>query len=154
MNRILFILFIFCISLKSTSAQNDAGEGDVISEQNYIVEDLFTKLPLSIIQNRAKVQERGYYIDFSADWCHPCQLMDETTFRDYEVVKFSKENFYAVQLDMTDFDAIEMQAMYNISSLPTILFFNHNGTLIGRSSGLQTGTLFLKKLKEINALLF
>ncbi len=119
-------------------------------EEHYVVDYLFTNLPFEEVKTKAKEEKKAYYIDFTADWCTPCKLMEKTTFRDYDVVNYTKENFYAVQLDMTDFDAIEMQAKYNISSLPTILFFDYNGELIGRTTGLQTGSLFFKKLKEIN----
>ncbi|MGB0886410.1 MAG: thioredoxin family protein, partial [Chitinophagales bacterium] len=143
----------------------ELGEGDlylqseeyknaqVVSESNYVVPHLFTNLAFEEVQEKAFNERKIYYVDFSASWCQPCKLMDQTTFRDYEVVKFTKENFYAVQLDMSDFDAIEMQAKYQIGSLPTILFFDHLGNLIDRTTGLQTGTLFLKKLKEIKNLI-
>lgn len=165
----IFGVFVFVLGMLNFAFAQEMGEGDLYmlsltpkeraallsgsqvetSEEEYIVEDLFTRLPLDEVKQISKAEKKIYYIDFSADWCQPCKLMDQTTFRDYEVVKFSHENFYAVQLDMTDFDAIEMQAMYNITALPTILFFDYNGNLIGRSTGMQSGTLFLSKLKEI-----
>lgn len=165
----IFGILVFVLAMLNFSFAQEVGEGDlymqsltpaeraallsgsqiITSEEEYIVEDLFTRLPLEEVKQKAKAEKKIYYIDFSAEWCQPCKLMDATTFRDYEVVKFTHENFYAVQLDMTDFDAIEMQAMYKIAALPTILFFDYNGNLIDRATGMQTGTLFLSKLKEI-----
>lgn len=160
----IIALLAFGLLLQTTSAQSEMGEGDmyvqsqeyknaeVVSERRYIVPNLFSRLPFAEVQEKALNERKIYYVDFSASWCQPCKLMDQTTFRDYNVVKYSKQNFFAVQLDMSDFDAIEMQAKYNIGSLPTILFFDYQGNLIGRTTGLQTGTLFLKKLKEIKSL--
>lgn len=172
------ISLIFCFS--TIFSQEEMGEGDIYlqnlknspnkevffeeqasepseiyieSSDIYVVDHLFTSLNFEQVKQKAKNEQKGYFIDFSAEWCAPCKMMDKTTFRDYNVVKYSHENFYAVQLDMSDFDAIEMQAMYSIASLPTILFFDFNGNLVGRTTGLQTGTLFLQKLKEINTLL-
>lgn len=120
------------------------------STDNYIVDYLFTTLPFEEVKKIAKEKGKKYYIDFTASWCAPCKMMDKTTFRDYLVVTYTQKNYIAVQLDMTDFDAIEMQAMYNIKSLPTILFFDANSNLIDRALGFQTGTLFLEKLKEVH----
>jgi thioredoxin 1 len=136
------------VDTNETSATNQ--QSTIINSETYIVDHLFTKLAFEEIKIKARNEKKSYFIDFTADWCAPCKMMDKTTFRDYHVVEYTKENYYAVQLDMTDFDAIEMQAMYNIASLPTILFFDYEGNLIGRTTGLQTGTLFLQKLKEIN----
>jgi len=122
----------------------------VQSSERIIPDYLFTTLPFEEIKTKAKEEKKNYYIDFTADWCSPCKMMDRTTFRDYLVVSYTKRNFYAIQLDISDFDAIEMQAKYNIESLPTILFFDYNGNLIDRATGLQTGTLFLEKLKEVH----
>lgn len=118
--------------------------------ERIIPDYLFTNLPFEEIKAIAKAEKKSYYIDFTADWCSPCKMMDKTTFRDYLVVSYTQRNYYAVQLDISDFDAIEMQAKYNIESLPTILFFDYNGNLIDRAKGFQTGTLFLKKLKEVH----
>lgn len=127
-------------------------EEDTLIEttEEYIVDNLFTKLSFDQVKNRALIERKNYYIDFTAEWCAPCKMMDKTTFRDYLVVSYTQKNYIAVQLDMTDFDAIEMQAIYNIKSLPSILFFDYNGNLIDRALGYQTGTLFLKKLKEVH----
>lgn len=169
MKKIFGVLVLCFVFLNMVSAQEEVGEGDlfmqslteeeraalasqnanIVSEERYIVSDLFIRIPLEEVKQKAKAEQKNYYVDFSAEWCQPCKLMDQTTFRDYEVVQYTKENFYAIQLDMSDFDAIELQAMYNVNSLPTILFFDHNGNLIGRTTGLQTGTLFLSKLKEM-----
>lgn len=163
MKKTLRLILLLLTVHVTVFAQEELGEGDlyvnsdeyaeanIVSEISYVVNDLFTRLPLEDIKIQAAFEKKIYYIDFSADWCQPCKLMDQTTFRDYEVVKYTQENFYAVQLDMSDFDAIEMQAKYKITSLPTILFFDYTGKLIGRTTGLQTGTLFLSKLKEIKA---
>lgn len=130
--------------------KKNGGDTLLLEEEIIEVEELFTHLSLEEVKQKAKVERKPYYIDFTADWCMPCKLMAKTTFKDYNVVKYSHQNYYAVRLDMSDFDAIEMQAKYKITSLPAILFFDPEGNLLGRSTGLQTGTLFLKKLKEFN----
>lgn len=156
-----FLMSTFLFYTCSLFAQTEISEGEMymqqlaaydttfVSETDYVVQDLFTRIPLADIKARALADKKPFYIDFYADYCQPCKLMEITTFKDYEVVRFTHSNFYAAQLDMTDFDAIEMQAMYKITALPTILFFDYKGNLIDRATGMQTGTLFLQKLKDV-----
>ncbi len=176
---IIFITFTFFIGFQ-IFAQEERGEGDIFMEenpdavysttvtgtektttiysysstdvnQNYVVDYLFTSLSYEEAKIKALNERKAYFIDFTADWCAPCKMMDKTTFRDYNVVEYSKKNYIALQMDISNFDAIEMQAMYGIESLPTILFFDYMGNLTGRTTGLQTGTLFYKKLQEMNS---
>lgn len=100
----------------------------------------------------AKEEKMPYMIDFTASWCLPCRLMDETVFRDYNVVQYANQNFIPIQLDMDDFDAMILKSQYDISQLPTILIFNYKGELVGRIEGLQTGTNFLEILKHYHTL--
>lgn len=44
-------------------------------------------------------QPRKIFVDVYTDWCGWCKKMDQTTFRNPEVVRALNEDFYAVKLD-------------------------------------------------------
>ena len=111
-------------------------------------QSLFSDMSYDELVQAAKQEKKPYFVDITADWCLPCQLMDETVFQDHLVKKYTAENYLAVQIDAQDFDALILKSAYQVTTLPTILFFNHKGKLIGKEEGLQTGTSFLEILKQ------
>ncbi len=113
-------------------------------------QSLFTDIGYDDVVKQAKKEKKPFFVDFSATWCLPCKLMDETVFQDMLVQQYTKENYLAIQLDIEDFDALILKSEYQIRSLPTILFFNSKGKMIAKEEGLQTGTNFLKMLKQYN----
>lgn len=131
MKQLLLILLSLHVGLSSLNAQ-----------------DLFTSLSYDEVVAQAKLLNKPYYIDFSASWCLPCKLMDETVFQDVLVNQYTKENYIALKLDVNDFDALILKGKYKVVSLPTILFFSSSGKLIAKVEGLQTGTHFLELLKK------
>lgn len=131
MNKLILILSVLVLTGTSLKAQG-----------------LFTDMSYDQVVQKAKKEKKPYYVDLTASWCLPCKLMDETVFQDQLVRQYTEENYLAVQLDIEDFDALILKSEHQVKSLPTILFFNYKGKLMGREEGLQTGTKFLKILKQ------
>lgn len=108
---------------------------------------LFTNLTYDEVKQYAKEFNRPFYVDITADWCFPCKMMEKTVFIDQKVVEYTHNNYFAIQLDIEDFDALILKSEYKISALPVVLFFNEKGKLVAKEEGLQTGTKFLELLK-------
>lgn len=113
-------------------------------------QELFTTLSYDEVLQYAKEFQKPFYIDLTATWCLPCKMMDETVFQDSKVIEYTHQNYLALKLDVEDFDAMILRSEHNVNSLPTVLFFNYKGKLVGRSEGLTTGTSFLQTLIKYN----
>ncbi|MBK8699499.1 MAG: thioredoxin family protein [Saprospiraceae bacterium] len=96
---------------------------------------------------RAKEEGKMLFLDFYADWCTPCKWMEETTFKDAEVLSLLKQNFVSVKINIDDFEGFELKSKFDIRFLPTILIFNSEGVMIER----REETLSAKMMKSVLA---
>jgi len=93
-------------------------------------------------------------IDFHADWCAPCQQMEQTTFKDRSVVKAAKE-VVRLRVDMTNFDSPEKEPLskrFNIYGLPALIFLAADGTeaTSARLVGFATPQELIGSLRSLN----
>ena len=74
--------------------------------------------------NKAKSENKPAIIDFYADWCLSCKIMDVHTFADPKVKK-NLENFVFIHVNMTTQtkDVSELQKKFNIIAPPSIIFY-------------------------------
>ncbi|MGO1500542.1 MAG: protein-disulfide reductase DsbD [Marinobacter sp.] len=77
---------------------------------------------------QAQEQGRPVMLDFYADWCISCKVMERNVFSDADVIR-SLEPFTLLQIDMTD-NTKAQQALLDSLGLfgpPAILFYGENG---------------------------
>lgn len=60
----------------------------------------------------AKEKNKFVMVKLYADWCGPCQMMDEITFSDPKVIKIIDENFLAAKLN------VESEKIINCDNWP------------------------------------
>jgi thioredoxin len=87
-----------------------------------------------VIRSLIEDTKQAVVLDFSASWCGPCKKL-------YPVIKALAEKYNHIhffKIDICQQDEENLGDLYNISSLPTCLFFN-NGELLQKEEGLQSG---------------
>ena len=98
----------------------------------------------------AHQQSKPVIIDFTADWCVNCKVIEKEVFADPSVVP-QLTNFVTLQSDMTDWSSPKnaaLQQKFNVVSLPAIVFLDKNGSEIKslRITGRLPVADFLKRL--------
>lgn len=72
---------------------------------------------------------------FSANWCMPCQLMEESTFKDTALKKFCEGTFLFYKVDVDESAGQELKKKWNIKYLPTLMVLSSNGNEQDRVTG-------------------
>jgi thiol:disulfide interchange protein DsbD len=105
---------------------NEKGHPEFVVVKN--LEDLFGKVAA------ASAEGKSVMVDLYADWCVACKEFEARTFPDPAVIK-ALENTVWMQIDLTDNtpEGLEFQEYFDITGLPTILFFDSNGYELPRS---------------------
>lgn len=89
---------------------------------------IFERITTNDQLNEALASGEPVMLDFYADWCVSCVVMEKEVFSHPEALKF-KQQFRFVQMDVTDFDD-QHQALLDQLKLigpPAVIFFDKNG---------------------------
>lgn len=96
--------------------------------------------------NIAKENNRPVLIDFYADWCTACKVLDKEIYTAPDVIKKSKE-FINLKID-ADKDT-EIAARYKVYALPTLIFLDGNGKVLWRLEGVPTTSHFINTMQKV-----
>lgn len=96
---------------------------------------------------KAQAEGKPLMIDFWADWCGWCHRLDETTYRDPEVVRLAA-GFVPVKVNAEGSKAdVGVALRYGVAQLPTIAFVSPSGRAILKLQGFQGPGQFPKTME-------
>jgi len=117
-----------------------------------------------------KKEPKKMLVDVYTDWCGPCKMMDQKTFKQPDIVKYINKNFYAVKLNAERKDSVTIDGrtyffvkagrrgihtlakavMKDSPGYPTVTFFNEKGELIKAIPGYKSALEMDKLLHFYN----
>jgi thiol-disulfide isomerase/thioredoxin len=90
--------------------------------------------------------KRLVLVDFYTTWCMPCKKLDQTTWKDKEVLAWLKDTCVSIKLDAEKEESLAKQ--YKLNAYPTILLLKADGTEIDRFVGYKTPAELLSETKD------
>lgn len=96
-------------------------------------------------QKQAAKEKKLIMVDFYADWCGPCKMMLDTTYKDKTVVKRSKE-FVPLLIDIDK--QPDLATKYEVEAIPTVVFLDSKGKVVSRALGYQNAKQFIDMMDK------
>ena len=124
---LVVLVFIGLNSCKSTS--------EVEPDKSPILVDFVAADNLAYIVDKAAEEGKLVFVEFVTDWCLPCKMMDEDVFTHKETADFLNEHFISYKIDAEKENGPDMKFLYEVKSIPTLLFMDTKGRVLVRKEG-------------------
>ena len=106
----------------------------------------------SVAFAEARASGRYVVVVFGADWCAPCEKIDQIL-NDDIVFQLLSENFVPLHFDVTELSDRDeaLQAKYRVPGLPAVIFLDATGQELGRWNKNLSASGFIAAMRGIVA---
>ena len=141
------LIAIAALLIVARIAMNWFGEGK---------NDLVNWVDLEDATRLAASSNRPILMDFTAEWCGPCHVLDKEVFRDPLLAKAINQRFIAVRVTDREMEdgrnSTEVEALqrrYGVQGFPTVIIADAAGTERGRMEGYGGREQFRRVMESV-----
>ena len=130
--RFFLVSLAFVMLIISCGSKSKVVKNRVINNIEFVSNIDYT---LTEVIEMATAQDKKVFVDFYADWCLPCKILDEEVFSQKPVYSYFNKNFINYKVDIEKANGANLKLMYGAEELPTLLFLNEKGSVVNRNDG-------------------
>jgi thiol:disulfide interchange protein DsbD len=104
--------------------------------------------PIDSALSAASQSSKLVLVDFSAEWCAACKVLEAQVFSDASVIE-ALQSYVFIEVDTDTYP--ESSKTYNVVGMPTLVILNTNGEELYRNVGLITPEEFSQILNDLIA---
>ena len=105
----------------------------------------YTESGLRQALNKAKTENKPVLLWCYAIWCPHCKTMKTEVFTNNTVADYFNKTFICVSQDMEKGEGVDLNKELKITSFPTFIFYNSDGTTIYRVEGELKSEAFIQE---------
>ncbi len=90
---------------------------------------------IAAYQKKATQEGKMLFVNFYADWCVPCKMMQEAAFKDQEVAIFMNQYCINIHINADSEKGKALRLAHAVTVFPTLLFYDVNSNEIARHEG-------------------
>ncbi len=90
---------------------------------------------LGDVLDLAKENKKLAFVEFSTEWCLPCQIMHENVYMNKVIANYYNENFVNLMIDAEKGEGPDMAFLFQVKEFPTLLFLDEKGRVVDKHSG-------------------
>ena len=98
---------------------------------------------------QAKSENKLIFLDIYATWCGPCKRLKANTFTNPEVGNLYNSNFINLAMNGEKGEGLMLSRKYGVRGYPTLLFIDHNGRVVARTTGYHAPDEFIELGKKV-----
>lgn len=131
------------VAISPTRTIAKANPEVVTESQEKVVSYAFNfskKKLLSQILDEAKGTKKLIYLDISASWCVPCQIMKRDVYANIDLALWFNQNCISHLVDVEKEEGPDLGTIFGVNKFPTMLILDEKGRVIARNEGALTVT--------------
>lgn len=143
---ILFSMVVFMFSMclmQSCGTSSKVAKIEVPEKSHEFAFDFVKSEKLQPVLDLAAKEGKLVFLDIYTTWCLPCQVMEESVFRNQSTADKINANFISYKVDAEKPNGLNLGFVYEVNKYPTLLFLDAQGNVLNKKEGGLSNAQFL-----------